>query len=146
MSRTKSKTPGMLFEQVTRVDPSPAGHGEDSFTFMNRVDQPLWARVREVLDAWFAEWPRGEATDLAARFQDADSRQHYPAWWELYLFTLYRRLGYSVRRSSERPAHLRASGFSDRPRERAGLRRGGGRELRHRGRRAAPRRSRRLDL
>ena len=85
-----------LFDQVERSDPSPATHAEDSFTFMNRVDQPLWARVRDVLDVWFADYPRDAAADLRARYRDADSRQHVAAWWELYLFTLYRRLGYSV--------------------------------------------------
>jgi hypothetical protein len=87
---------GTLFDQITRDDPSPASHGEDSFTFMNRVDQPLWARIRDVLDGWFAEYPRAAAADLRARYRAADSRQHVAAWWELYLFTLYRRLGYGV--------------------------------------------------
>lgn len=85
-----------LFDPIARVDPSPAGHAEDSFSFMNRVHQAFWARVREVLDSWFAEYPRDARPDTAARFRDADPRQHFAAWWELYLFTLYRRLGYAV--------------------------------------------------
>lgn len=109
MRQSDSIAAPTLFDQVNRADPSPAGHGEDSFSFMNRVDQPLWARVREVLDAWFAEYPRDAASDLEARFRDADPRQHFAAWWELYLFTLYRRLGYGV------TVHPAVAGSSSQP-------------------------------
>lgn len=85
-----------LFDDLVRTDPAPASDGEDSFTFLNRVDQPFWCRVRDQLEEWFGEYPMDAAADLAGRFRDFDSRQHFAAWWELYLFTLYRRLGYSV--------------------------------------------------
>jgi hypothetical protein len=94
--RSKSTSALTLFDDLVRTDPAPAGNGEDSFTFMNRVDQPFWRRVRDQLEEWFGEYPKDVAADLVGRFRDFDPRQHFAAWWELYLFTLYRRLDYSV--------------------------------------------------
>jgi hypothetical protein len=85
-----------LFDEIARTDPAPARHGEGNFAFMNRVDRPFWRRVRDQLEEWFREYPMDAAADLAGRFRDSDSRQHFGAWWELYLFTLYSRLGYLV--------------------------------------------------
>jgi hypothetical protein len=95
-SSCRSAAAPRLFDDLVRTDPSPAGDGEDSFTFMNRVDQQFWSRVRDQLEEWFADYPLDAAADLVGRFRDSDPRQHHAAWWELYLFTLYRRLGYSV--------------------------------------------------
>jgi hypothetical protein len=33
---------------------------------------------------------------VRSRFRESDERQHLPAWWELYIYTLFRRLGYEV--------------------------------------------------
>lgn len=96
MAKRNQKTALTLFDDLVRTDPAPASHGEDSFTFMNRVDQPFWRRVREQLEAWFDEYPPDATADLVGRFRDFDPRQHFAAWWELYIFTLYRKLGYSV--------------------------------------------------
>ncbi len=94
--RSHSASAPTLFDDLVRTDPAPAGHGEDSFTFMNRVDRPFWRRVRDQLEEWFSEYPQDAAADLVSRFRESDPGQHFAAWWELYLFTLYRRLGYSV--------------------------------------------------
>ncbi len=50
-----------LFDTGGRVDPQSAEHGEDSFSFMNRVDQPFWSRIREELERWFSAYPREHA-------------------------------------------------------------------------------------
>lgn len=85
-----------LFDVVTRTDASPSAYGEDSFSFMNRVDGPFWTRVRLVLDEWFANYPEEHAADLRARLRSSDPRQHYAAWWELYLHELFLKIGWSV--------------------------------------------------
>jgi hypothetical protein len=85
-----------IFDDVQRSDSSPAYDTEGSFHFLNRVARPEWDRVRELVDEWFAEYPETAQADLGSRFQDADIGQHYGAWWELYVYTLYRRLGYEV--------------------------------------------------
>lgn len=45
---------------------------------------------------WFSEYPNIEQAELAGRFCDDDYVQHISAWWELYIFTLFRRLGYEM--------------------------------------------------
>lgn len=85
-----------LFGQGTRNDPSPARYGEDSFSFLDRVDQKFWGRIRDELEKWFAEYPADGAADLRGRFRDKDPAQHFAAWWELYLHRLFKQLGFRV--------------------------------------------------
>jgi hypothetical protein len=85
-----------LFSPITRTDPSPSRYGEDSFSFLDRVDQKFWERIRVELERWFAEYPADEAADLKARFRDKDPAQHFAAWWELYLHRLFNELGFRV--------------------------------------------------
>jgi hypothetical protein len=84
-----------LFHTAERSDRTPQGHSEDSFAFLDRIDSPYWAQVRTQLDEWYTAFPDADG-DLLKRFRSRDPRQHYPAWWELYIYTLLRKLGYSV--------------------------------------------------
>jgi hypothetical protein len=63
---------------------------------MDRVDQKFWARVRGELEHWFSEYPAEDAKDLRNRFRDKDPARHFAAWWELYLYHLFRRLQFRV--------------------------------------------------
>ncbi|MGW0158469.1 hypothetical protein ACWDUN_04005 [Mycobacterium sp. NPDC003323] len=85
-----------IFDDVKRTDATPAYDTEDSFHFLNRAAGPHWQRVRELVDTWFADYPSEAKHDLRSRFREAGAPQHYGAWWELYVYTLYRRLGYDV--------------------------------------------------
>lgn len=85
-----------LFDDVYRVDGSPARHAEDSFSFLNRADGVVWGRIRDVLDAWFAAYPAQHAADLRGRFRSNLAGKHWSAWWELYLHRLFTRLGYEA--------------------------------------------------
>src|SRR3954447_23347680 len=98
-----------LFDDFERANPLPAEEGEDSFSFMNRVAQPFWQRIRDELDQWFAAYPPDDATDLRSRFRDASPAQHFAAWWELYLHELFLRLGFAV------DVHPELEGVSGRP-------------------------------
>jgi hypothetical protein len=86
-----------LFDEFERTDPSPAGYKEDRFSFLSRVDQPFWQRIRDELERWHADYPDEEhGFGLRARFRDAAPEQHFGAWWELYLHRLFRCLGFHV--------------------------------------------------
>jgi hypothetical protein len=52
--------------------------------------------LRDELEAWFESLPAHGKADLCGRFLNRSAHQHYPAWWELYLFTLFSRLGFEV--------------------------------------------------
>jgi len=68
---------------------------EDSFAFLNRASGIVWERLREQLDAWYAAFPDDDG-DLRRRFRSADPRQHFAAWWEIYLHALLTALGYKL--------------------------------------------------
>lgn len=91
-----------LFDEIKRTDANPAGYSEDSFSFLNRAAGAYWQRVRTELDAWYAAFPDASA-DLWKRFRKADSKQHYGAWWELYLHHLFTNLGFRVMPNAELP-------------------------------------------
>lgn len=84
-----------LFDDLRRSNSSPALRSEDSFAFLNRASGIVWARQRELLDRWYSEFPDADG-DLRRRLRAADSRQHYAAWWELYMHALLRALGYEM--------------------------------------------------
>lgn len=85
-----------MFDDIERRDSTPSRNGEDTFTFLNRVDQPFWAEVRRVLEDWFTRYPTEEAEQLREGFRSPLSSQHSAAWWELYLHELFTRLGYGI--------------------------------------------------
>jgi hypothetical protein len=86
-----------LFEDFQRTDSSPRGYQESIFSFLNRVDQPFWERIRGELDRWYAGYPDEQRQfDLRQRFRRPEPNQHFGAWWELYLHRLFRCLGFRV--------------------------------------------------
>lgn len=84
-----------LFDDIQRSDATPASSREDSFGFLNRVASPWWGRQRELLEAWYADFPDGDG-DLRSRFRSSDPAQHFGAWWELYVHALLSALGYTL--------------------------------------------------
>lgn len=98
-----------LFDQFERTDSSPMEHGGNVFDFYNRVARPDWAQVRDVLEKWYSYYPDTDG-DLRGRFQSDREEQHLGAWWELYIFTFYRKLGYQIAVHPELP-----NGASQRP-------------------------------
>jgi hypothetical protein len=84
-----------LFDQFERTDFSPMIHGGSVFDFHNRVDRPKWARVRDELEDWYSQYPDDDG-ELRKRFRSRRQDQHFGAWWELYMYTCYRRLGYGI--------------------------------------------------
>jgi hypothetical protein len=100
-----------LFDDIERRNASPPAYGEDTFTFLNRADGAVWARIRDVLDAWFAEYPEPDAADLRGRYRSQKPGQHVGAWWELYLHHLFTRLGYAVAVHPEVPGTLKQPDF-----------------------------------
>jgi hypothetical protein len=98
-----------LFDEGPRSDSSPGAHLEKSFHFLNRRAGAFWDRVRSHIEDCYAAFPDEHKSDLVGRLRHDDERQHLPAWWELYTFTLLDRLGYRVE------VHPELQGSSTRP-------------------------------
>ena len=84
---------------VFREPPSrsePRNYTESEFEFLQRVDGPFWARVRNLIEAWFAEFPRNRRRHLSEQLRGRDQRQFAAAFWELYLHATLRGSGLNV--------------------------------------------------
>jgi hypothetical protein len=85
-----------LFDNIGRTDASPRRYSESTFQFLSRSARPAVERIRHLLEAWFAEYPDDQKLKLKNDFSSPEYSKHLGAWWELYVFTLYRTLGYGV--------------------------------------------------
>jgi hypothetical protein len=70
-------------------------YGENIFDFYNRIDRPDWAHVRDELESWYRCHPDPDG-QLRAHFQGKRHDQHVGAWWELYVYAFFRKLGYEI--------------------------------------------------
>src|SRR6266511_4921683 len=82
-----------LFSIDERTDFSAASDAESTYAFLDRAAGKPWARVRDLLEGWFGNYPDEAKLGLRRRFQSDRWEQHVGAWWELYLYTLLARLG-----------------------------------------------------
>lgn len=98
-----------LFDDFVRKDPRPARYAEGSFAFLNRIDDPFFATVRQLMEDWFAHYPAEHQHELSAKFRRDEQREMVSAFWELYLFELHRRLGFRV------TVHPQVPGTTKRP-------------------------------
>jgi hypothetical protein len=92
-----------LFDNATRIDESPAKFSESSYDFLNRSSWPDCEKIRDLMEAWFSVYSASDKQQLKNTFMSATYSEHLGAWWELYVFTLYRRLGYDVEVHPEIP-------------------------------------------
>jgi hypothetical protein len=78
--------------------PAQGGHraNETIYGFLSRADGAYWARVRALLESWFAELAPADQADLKARFERGDPEQVVSAFWELYIHEGFRRSSFSL--------------------------------------------------
>jgi hypothetical protein len=97
-----------LFPDQTRSDRLPIYSTESDYDFLQRVDDPVFARVRDLLNEWFEHFARSQedqaVKDLRNRLRAKGEGQFKSAFWELYLHELFGRLGFeaSVHPESDR--------------------------------------------
>lgn len=83
-----------LFDDKAELFEGPADHTESTFHFLNRAAGPTWDKVRSLTESWYEKHP--DENELRARFREHAITQHAGAWWELYVFTLFSKLGYAI--------------------------------------------------
>lgn len=74
----------------------PKDYGETEFGFLERIDQPYWAKVRDLIEKWFSHFPENRRDHIEKRLRSADFRQFAAAFWELYLYELLKGAGLQV--------------------------------------------------
>jgi len=87
-----------LFDEFDRTDESKPRVSEDAYSYLNRLAGEEGFRIRSMLEDWFAQYDANakEKVRLRTAFIDKKQDAHLGAWWELYTYSLYRRLGYSI--------------------------------------------------
>jgi hypothetical protein len=89
-----------LFPQRERTDRDPARAAETTYQFLQRVDDPVFERVRNLFNAWIKRFAAGQTdqatNDLVGRFRSKQDQQFYAVFWELYLHEVHVRLGFNV--------------------------------------------------
>jgi hypothetical protein len=79
-----------LFETFERTNSRFADHSESHFKFLNRSARARDARMRQVLEEWFSEYPPEHQHELKRRFQSKAGYES--AFFELSLHALLKRL------------------------------------------------------
>jgi hypothetical protein len=100
-----------LFDDIVRTDSRLGSRTESQFRFLNRVDRPEFAAVRQLVEAWFDSFPPEARADLRERFRSDDLGQSLGAFWELYLHEIHRQLGYVLERDPEVPGTTKRPDF-----------------------------------
>lgn len=84
-----------LFDAVERTFTGHARRSETTFNFLNRSARPEFTATRDTVEAMFTDFPESGKTDLRARFR-SENEAHAGSFFELFLFTLLRKLGYKA--------------------------------------------------
>jgi hypothetical protein len=103
-----------VFDDIPRSDMSPSRYSEPAFEYTNRSARLEAIKIREVIEAWFDEFPQADRPVLRTRLRSSANKEHFAAFFELYLFVLLSRLGYSLEchpsvRDTRRRPDFRAS-------------------------------------
>ena len=82
-----------LFDTFERTNSKPADYSEKQFKFLNRSARKRDARIRELLEEWFAEYPTDDQHELKRRFESINAQSYESAFFELSLHAILKRLG-----------------------------------------------------
>ncbi len=85
-----------LFGPPDPEDIGPAKYREPNFAYLERTARPEFAKVRAQMEIWVAAYPEAEREDLIKRMRSHDDQHSSAAFFELYLYTLFRKLGYEA--------------------------------------------------
>src|SRR5262245_15195215 len=82
-----------LFDDFERTDCALKRHNESVFDFYNRSGWARCARIRSLLEEWFAHYPPENQKDIRGRLGHKDEDSFSTAFFELFLHELMCRQG-----------------------------------------------------
>ena len=109
MQPTAAEPAEPLFDGYERTNADPPLYSESTYAFLNRAAGDRWSKIRALLEEWYSHYPDENKADLRGAFTVSIDSQHVGAWWELYIFSLYRHLGYEIE------IHPEVTGTTHRP-------------------------------
>lgn len=85
-----------LFDPCERIDGATKRPTESTYSFYSRIAEPYFDRERNLLERWFATLPPKMQDHLHKDIRSGNDEKWHSAFWEMYLWTLFRGLGYDV--------------------------------------------------
>jgi len=83
-----------IFDDIERNYKGRAAFNESTYEYLNRSAKETSAKIRNLIEEWFANYPDNEKTELAARLRSKNNTQFRAAFFELYCFTLFSKQGF----------------------------------------------------
>ena len=83
-----------LFDSFIRTRTTRSDHRESTYKFLNESAWPSAEYFRNVICEWYKFFPKDYS--FFQQFTSLNDNQHYSAFFELYMFTMCRKLGYEV--------------------------------------------------
>src|SRR5882724_12110257 len=99
----------MLFDEFERTETRAKRGRESLFAYLNLSARAPIAAARQVLQHWFDSYPESGKADLLARFRSPIDSQDKSAFWELYIYELFSRPGFTLE------AHPNIEGSANHP-------------------------------
>lgn len=87
-----------LFDTVIGTGLGGRAYAEPLYRYLNRTGRAPFARIRQLLETWSAQFPELVTSEWLGRFQSDDDRHHVGAFFELYCRALLAGQGYTVER------------------------------------------------
>lgn len=85
-----------VFSEYERNDIKYAQYSEPMFSFLDRSALPIADRVRNLIEDWYFHYPLDAQRELLPRLQSKDDEEFVSGFFELYLYELLIRMGYTV--------------------------------------------------
>jgi len=85
-----------LFDKISKEYTGPALYAEPNFEYLNRSTRPESEKIRDLLEQWFGNFPSDAQSDLRGRFRSKNNRQHFGAFFELYIYKLLLKLDFNI--------------------------------------------------
>jgi hypothetical protein len=85
-----------MFDDFERTDLATSSRSESTYEYLNRTARPAFAVVRQLLDAWFRDYPDDGRDELLTRFRAPRVDTHSGAFFELYCHALLKKHGFSL--------------------------------------------------
>jgi hypothetical protein len=86
----------MIFQILKRKDLRPSYDNESYYDYLNVSARQEALKVRALIEGWFEQYDDGSKNDMQKRLQSSDDNEFLSAFYELFLFNLFIKLGYSV--------------------------------------------------
>ena len=82
----------MIFDDKLRSNTGPAKNKESFYSYLDRSARSEAAQIRNVIEEWATIYPTSEYPDFTNKLRSNDDKVFLPAFFELYLYILMKKL------------------------------------------------------